>query len=100
MSASGDDMVKMWQLRPQRLRGCGGDDPVLAREYFAPVPASDHNLYVVGDRVYQSNYGSGLRVLDISDRENPREIAFFDSAPYNDDGPGFSATESGAWMVS
>lgn len=73
------------------------DDPVLAREYFAPVPASDHNLYVVGDRVYQSNYGSGLRVLDISDRENPREIAFFDSAPYNDDGPGFSATESGAW---
>ena len=73
------------------------DDPVLAREYFAPVPASDHNLYVVGDRVYQSNYGSGLRVLDISEREDPREIAFFDSAPYNDDGPGFSATESGAW---
>lgn len=73
------------------------DDPVLAREYFGPVPASDHNLYVVGDRMYQSNYGSGLRVLDISDRENPREIAFFDSAPYNDDGPGFSASESGAW---
>jgi len=52
---------------------------------------------VVGDRVYQSNYGSGLRVLDISDREDPREVAFFDSAPYNDDEPGFSATQSGAW---
>jgi len=73
------------------------DDPVLATEYYAPVPASDHNLYIVGDRMYQSNYGSGLRVLDISDRENPREIAFFDSAPLNDDGPGFSATQSGAW---
>ena len=73
------------------------DDPILVNEYFAPVPASDHNLYVVGDRMYQSNYGSGLRVLDISDRANPREIAHFDSAPYNNDGPGFSASESGAW---
>lgn len=73
------------------------DDPILANQYFGPVPASDHNLYVVGDRMYQSNYGSGLRVLDISNRVQPREIAFFDSAPYNDNGPGFSATESGAW---
>ncbi|NNK62240.1 MAG: choice-of-anchor B family protein [Gemmatimonadetes bacterium] len=73
------------------------DDPVVANMYLGPVPASDHNLYVVGDYMYQSNYGSGLRVIDISDRENPVEIAHFDSAPYNDDGPGFSATQSGAW---
>ncbi|MFW6089380.1 MAG: choice-of-anchor B family protein [Gemmatimonadota bacterium] len=73
------------------------DDPVVAREYIGPVRASDHNLYVKGDRMYQSNYGSGLRVLDISDRADPREIAFFDSAPLNDDEPGHSATESGAW---
>ena len=73
------------------------DDPILVNQYFGPVPASDHNLYVNGDRMYQSNYGSGLRVLDISDRANPREIAHFDSAPYNDDGPGFSSSESGAW---
>jgi choice-of-anchor B domain-containing protein len=73
------------------------DDPIVANEYIGPVPASDHNLYVVGDRMYQSNYGSGLRVLDISDRANPREIAFFDSAPYNNDEPGHSAGQSGAW---
>ena len=73
------------------------DDPVVAREYIGPVPASDHNLFVKGDRVYESNYGSGLRVLDISDRRNPHEIAFFDSAPYNNDEPGHSATASGAW---
>lgn len=73
------------------------DDPILANQYFGPVPASDHNLFVVGDRMYQSNYGSGLRVLDISDRANPVEIAHFDSAPLNDDGPGFSSSESGAW---
>jgi len=73
------------------------DDPIVANEYIGPVRASDHNLYVVGERMYQSNYGSGLRVLDISDRTNPREIAFFDSAPYNENDPGHSSSESGAW---
>ncbi len=73
------------------------DDPIVANEYIGPVRASDHNLYVVGNRMYQSNYGSGLRVLDISDRENPHEVAFFDSAPYNDNDPGHSSSESGAW---
>jgi len=73
------------------------DDPILVNEYFGPVPASDHNLFVTGDRMYQSNYGSGLRVLDISDRASPREIAHFDSAPYNDNEPGHSAGQSGAW---
>ncbi|HET9066121.1 MAG TPA: choice-of-anchor B family protein [Gemmatimonadales bacterium] len=73
------------------------DDPVVANMYFGPVNSSDHNLFVVGNRVFESNYGSGLRVLDISDRAHPREVAFFDSAPLNDDGPGHSATQSGAW---
>ncbi|MGH7444521.1 MAG: choice-of-anchor B family protein, partial [Longimicrobiales bacterium] len=73
------------------------DDPIVAREYIGPVRSSDHNLFVKGDRVYESNYGSGLRVLDISDRTNPREIGFFDSAPYNEDEPGHSASASGAW---
>ncbi len=72
-------------------------DPVVAHMYYGPVKSSDHNLYVVGNRVFESNYGSGLRVLDISQRAAPREIGFFDSAPFNDDGPGFSATQSGAW---
>ncbi len=73
------------------------DDPIVVREYIGPVKASDHNLFVKGNRVYESNYGSGLRVLDITDRTRPREIGFFDSAPLNDDGPGFSAVQSGAW---
>jgi choice-of-anchor B domain-containing protein len=73
------------------------DDPVVANQYIGPVRATDHNLFVVGNRMFQSNYGSGLRVIDISDRENPQEIAFFDSAPYNDNDPGTSASQSGAW---
>ena len=73
------------------------DDPVVAYQYIGPVRSSDHNLFVQGDRAYLSNYGSGLRVLDISNRTQPREIGFFDSAPYNQDEPGHSATASGAW---
>jgi choice-of-anchor B domain-containing protein len=73
------------------------DDPIVAREYVGPVRSSDHNLFVRGNRVYESNYGSGLRVLDITDRTNPKEIGFFDSAPFNNDEPGHSAAASGAW---
>ncbi|PIQ63668.1 MAG: hypothetical protein COV99_01125 [Bacteroidetes bacterium CG12_big_fil_rev_8_21_14_0_65_60_17] len=55
------------------------DDPVLAAEYFAPGTSIDHNMYVVGTRLYQSNYVDGLQVLDISDPENPVQIGFFDT---------------------
>ncbi|MDH3733938.1 MAG: choice-of-anchor B family protein, partial [Gemmatimonadota bacterium] len=58
------------------------DDPILVKEYIASTPDTDHNLYIVGDLMYQSNYGAGLRILDISDPENPVEIAFFDNSPY------------------
>ena len=75
------------------------DDPVVAHMYYGPVTSSDHNLFIVGDRMYQANYGSGLRVIDISERTAPREIAHFDSAPFNNDEPGHSATASGAWSV-
>ncbi|HEY0306262.1 MAG TPA: choice-of-anchor B family protein, partial [Longimicrobiales bacterium] len=75
------------------------DDPVVAYEYIGPVKASDHNLVVRGDRVYEANYGSGLRVLDIANRTKPYEVAFIDSAPFNDNEPGHSADQSGAWSV-
>ncbi|WP_419950053.1 choice-of-anchor B family protein [Candidatus Palauibacter sp.] len=58
------------------------DDPILATEYIAETTATDHNLYIVGDLMYQSNYSAGFRVLDISDPENPVEIGFFDTSPY------------------
>jgi len=73
------------------------DDPIVAREYIGPVMATDHNLFVKGDRVYMANYGSGLRVLDISDRANPKEVAFLDTAPVGNNEAGTSATSSGAW---
>ena len=46
------------------------DDPVLMKEYFNPnTRAIDHNLYIKGDKMYQSNYVAGLRVLDVSESE-------------------------------
>jgi len=69
------------------------DDPVLVREYYADTKAIDHNMYVRGDLLYQSNLMSGLRILDISDPENPVEVAFFDTVPYDDDVTAFG----GSW---
>ena len=35
------------------------EDPILVSEYTTDNPATDHNLYIVGDVMYQSNYRSG-----------------------------------------
>jgi choice-of-anchor B domain-containing protein len=71
------------------------DDPVVVGEYYGPNASTDHNLYIVGDRMYQANYQAGLRVVDISDPENPREVGYFDTTPYGADPPGFN----GAWTA-
>ena len=83
------------------------DDPVLVNEYFGPTRATDHNLYIKGDRMYQANYQAGFRVVDISDRENPEEIGYFDTTPYEGNPPtmggAFSAYpyfESGTVIVT
>ena len=63
------------------------EDPVLIREYIAKTTTTDHNLYINGNLMYQSNYGSGLRILDITAPDNPVEIGFFDTTP-NEGGGG------------
>ncbi len=60
------------------------EDPILAREYVSDNPATDHNLYIKGDLMYQSNYDSGLRVYNINDPENPVPAGFFDTVPYQE----------------
>jgi len=69
------------------------DDPIMVKEFYGPTASSDHNLYVIGDRVFQSNYMTGFRVLDISDPENPVEVGWLDTVPYGEDEPGFG----GSW---
>lgn len=69
------------------------DEPILVNEYYHGNSASDHNLYVKGNLMYQSNYQAGLRILDVTDPENPVEVASFDTAPFADDVKGFA----GSW---
>jgi len=70
------------------------DDPTLVKEYFSPTKVTDHNLYVSGTRMYMSNNRSGLRVVDVSDPADPREIGFFDTTPWSEDSAGFDGTWS------
>jgi hypothetical protein len=44
--------------------------------------------------MYQSNYSSGLQVIDITDPEVPQRIGYFDTHPFEDDAPGFPGTWS------
>jgi choice-of-anchor B domain-containing protein len=68
------------------------DAPALVNFYDGPTPSIDHNLYVRGNLVYESNYRSGLRVLDASEIAQGllREVGFFDIYP-SDDAPNFNA---------
>lgn len=83
------------------------DDPILINEHFGATRATDHNLYVQGQFMYQSNYVSGLRILDISDPENLKEVGHFDTVPWGEDNAGFAGSwsnypffESGIILVS
>ncbi|NND72813.1 MAG: choice-of-anchor B family protein [Rhodothermales bacterium] len=69
------------------------DDPQLLKEYLSEQKASDHNLYIRGNYVYQSNYQAGLRILDITDVANPVEVGYFDTVPYGTNDAGFG----GSW---
>ncbi len=55
------------------------DDPLLVKEYKQTTTETDHNLYVHGRYMYQSNTGAGLRVIDVTDPTNPKEVGFFDT---------------------
>lgn len=73
--------------------------------YFkSSVKSIDHNLYVKDEFVYQSNYGAGLRVLDVrSLAKDPSgkgvtETGFFDIYPEDDSQPGGGLVEFvGSW---
>jgi choice-of-anchor B domain-containing protein len=60
--------------------------PVMFAVHEGATTAVDHNQYVRGTHVFQANYSSGLRVLDISGvaNGNLREIGFFDVRPEDD----------------
>ena len=70
------------------------DDPQVAAEYVADTPSIDHNQYTVGDLLFQANYTSGLRILDVSNPLEPTLVGSFDTYP-----AGNAARFAGAWSV-
>ena len=58
---------------PQRSSGIQGS-----------VESVDHNMYIIGDKMYQSNYTS-RRVLDVAMRQTALElVGYFDTNPESD----------------
>ncbi|OBT63250.1 hypothetical protein VE03_07784 [Pseudogymnoascus sp. 23342-1-I1] len=72
--------------------------------YQSPVKSIDHNQYIIDGLSYQSNYGSGLRIVDVSSvTEDPtgkgfKEVGFFDCHP-EDDAVGGEVEFFGSWSV-
>jgi len=81
----GHTRTRIWDVRNL-------DGVRVTTAYDSPLWTIDHNNYVVGDYLFQANYTSGLRVLDISDPEYPWEVGFFDTYPDDD-----SVDFAGAW---
>lgn len=58
-------------------------NPQLVGSFTTGLPSIDHNLYVHGCTVFEANYSSGLRIVNISDPANPVEVGYFDTYPDN-----------------
>jgi choice-of-anchor B domain-containing protein len=84
------------------------DAPVLQGAHDALTTSIDHNQFIRGSHVFQSNYTTGLRVLRFGDLSNLEleEVASFDTVPEHDQ-PVFAGSwsnypffESGIVVVS
>ncbi|KAF2150000.1 hypothetical protein K461DRAFT_230630 [Myriangium duriaei CBS 260.36] len=78
--------------------------PKLTGQYKTSVRGIDHNQYVWNGLSFQSNYGAGIRVLDVSSiprdptGKGVREVAYFDVFPDDDSAPGGGTVEfQGSW---
>ncbi len=69
--------------------------PVLAGTYTTGITSIDHNEYVKSNRLFCSNYTTGLQVFDVSNGASPTRVAWFDTHPDDDAAPG--ATFNGLW---
>ncbi len=84
------------------------DNPQMIGIYTHSTGSIDHNLYIKGNRAFESNYTSGLRILNLRDIKNAnlKEDLFFDTYKFNN-APTFYGTwsnypyfESGNIIVS
>lgn len=62
------------------------DNPVLIGQHFRQNKSIDHNLYIQDSLIYESNYESGLVILETSRvaEGQIREVGYFDTYPASD----------------
>lgn len=96
-AADGFPVTFVWDIRSL-------EHPKQTGYFKSSTRSIDHNQYVIDGIVYQSHYGAGLRVLDVSSiPSDPTgkgicEIAFFDIFPDDDFEPGGGIVEFvGTW---
>lgn len=84
------------------------DNPKLINQHFSEKASIDHNLYVKDNLIYQSNYTSGLVILDAEKiaKGEIRERGFFDTFPnsnnnsFNGSWSNYPFFESGVIVVN
>jgi choice-of-anchor B domain-containing protein len=96
-AADGYPVTYIWDIKNL-------ETPKQTGYYKTSVKGIDHNQYVIDGLSYQSNYGAGLRILDLSSiPSNPtgsgvKELAFFDIYPEDDEAPGGGVIDFvGSW---
>jgi choice-of-anchor B domain-containing protein len=68
-----------------RIVGLGNlANPQYLGFFSSGAGSTDHNLYVKGNRIYEANYRSGLRVFDNTNPLAPFQVAYFDTVPEDD----------------
>jgi choice-of-anchor B domain-containing protein len=87
----GRTRTHLWDIRDL-------DNPIYKGFYDHTTASIDHNLYVKGNYLYETNYTTGLRILKIGDLASSSpsqwltEVAYYDTYQPND-----GSTFSGAW---
>lgn len=75
--------------------------PFLAATFTSGQASIDHNEYVRGHVLYESNYTSGLRIFNVRNPLKPVEVGFFDTYPgtfrHDDHGGEGAFAFNGTW---
>ncbi|KAK0716089.1 hypothetical protein B0H67DRAFT_582373 [Lasiosphaeris hirsuta] len=96
-AASGYPITYIWDIRSL-------ESPKQTGLYRSAAYGIDHNQFVIDGIAYQSHYGAGLRILDVSSLPRDptgarvKEVGFFDIYPEDDGEPnGGSIDFLGTW---
>lgn len=96
-AADGNAVTYIWDVSDLK-------NPKQTGLFKTPGVTIDHNQYIANGKVYQSNYGAGLRIVDISSIPTDptggsvKEVGFFDIYPEDDARAGGGALSFvGSW---